>query len=326
MRAVAGAIVLSALPVIAQVPPVDSARPQRGGEITVSGCVQSEADYQRTGGIGAAKPDTELEGQFVLLDAKGVAFNLSGTRERDLRSRVGRRVEIRGVVEGQSADTSIEAVAGATPLGSPAHEPGDAATAARIEGPVASAPALPRINIRSFSALEGPCNLPQPKVDRASAPAATPNVPARAARTAPTRELSTLQGCVARDPENSQRLILTKATTARAAVAGGTAVPGSLPSGSGSGTTPSNQRQRSGDAEALSFILNGQPAALASRVGSRVEVTGVVAEELAAQQAAGQTVAEGARLPAQAPSVSHPSALLRRIEVTSVRVIGGACP
>src|SRR5688572_32881939 len=60
-------------------------------EITVSGCVQSESDYLRAGGIGAAKPDAALDGRFVVLGTNGGAFSLTGTREPDLRCRVGPR-------------------------------------------------------------------------------------------------------------------------------------------------------------------------------------------------------------------------------------------
>jgi hypothetical protein len=248
---------------------------------------------------------------------------------------------------------------GVTPGGSPAHEqgdaiPGTAATtgASPVARPGGTAPAdLARINVTAFRVVEGACeNLTPP----ATAPAPRgANVPPseerpappapREAATTPPPEPITVVGCLVRQTtaeagRTGDELVLTQAVPRAAGTTPpASAVPGSAPSGSGSGTVPpapAAQDAGTGTNErSFAIAANGDDrAALAKRVGQRVEILGILDESTAAgsrtDEDTRRRVAEDAggqgrvEKPAQ---TAHPSAPVRRITVTSFRAVGGTC-
>ena len=117
--AVIGAAVLLSTPAIAQTPQT----------LTLVGCLQTEADYRRAqdaGKGGVLMTGAELGNEYVLIqtegaggpggyDAKenadcksstafaGTAYEMTGTRERELKQFVGRRVEITGELKNADA-------------------------------------------------------------------------------------------------------------------------------------------------------------------------------------------------------------------------------
>lgn len=107
-------------------------------------------------------------------------------------------------------------------------------------------------------------------------------------------------------------------TTARVVGSGATrssAVPGSLPEGTNSGTIPRDTivGGRTGQPDTVAFALTGdQVKALGAQVGRRIEVVGRVTSNP----------------PADAPSggSAHPSTKLPTLEVLSFRAASGACP
>ena len=62
-------------------------------------------------------PGVDLSAHVVLIDEAGKAFSLNGTRERDLLTRVGSRVEVTGAIEGWTSDVSLERLPEDVPLG-----------------------------------------------------------------------------------------------------------------------------------------------------------------------------------------------------------------
>jgi hypothetical protein len=135
-----------------------------------------------------------------------------------------------------------------------------------------------------------------------------------------------------------------------------TAVPGSSPSGSGTGTinNTAGAGQAPVDATERSFVVaGGRGADLNKLVGQRVELVGMLEEEVptgtsgTTARATGSTPATtdrdrqrgsaapagptgsagpGSRSEGDAAPVAHPSAPLQRLTVSSFRPVGGTCP
>ena len=291
----------------AQAVPTSSARET---QVTAAGCLATEADFVRANGMRPSA-GVDLTGHVVLIDGAGTTFAVNGTRERDLLTRVGSRVEVSGTLEGWSSDVSLERLPEDVPLGGPAHEAGDASTA-RVEGPVLTPPALPRINVRSFRAVEGAC-APLIRIDENARNAAPDGERPAAARltaaSTPVVDRLRVQGCVLRDPSGSERLVLSQVVIRRPDVVSTSAVPGSLPSGTGSGTTAAPRPVATGGST-QAFYLVGQDKLTTALLGSRAEIVGTLA---AAD--AGPT----------ARATGHQSAAVRLLTVETVRSIGGAC-
>ena len=278
--------------------------------VTASGCLVTEADFMRANGMRPSALGIDLSGQVVIIDESGTAFSVNGTRERDLLTRLGSRVQLSGTLEGWSSDVSLERLPEDVPLGGPAHEASDAAVA-RVEGPVLTPPSLRRINVRSFQAIDGACAPLVRNTDNAARGAAEGERPVArlAAASTPTIERVRAQGCVLRDPSGSERLVLSQAVVRRPDVLSSSAVPGSLPSGTGSGTTPAPRPVASvGGTQA--FYLVGQDKLTTALLGSRAEIVG--------------TLAAADTVPAQR-GTGHTSAAVRSLTVETVRSIGGAC-
>jgi len=163
-------------------------------------------------------------------------------------------------------------------------------------------------------------------------------------------------GCVSRQPDangapavaheagSAIGLALTKATltTKDGAAVGAvprSAVPGSLPAGSGSGTTSqpvTGGRTSTPIVDQAFWLAGGRAGELSSLLGKRVEVIGTVDAlqasnpgTLATPSAdAGQSPARRsptASTPASAPAVAHPSAPSRAITVNAFRVLSESC-
>jgi len=112
------------------------------------------------------------------------------------------------------------------------------------------------------------------------------------------------------------------------------AVPGSVPAGSGSGTTDSAAPAGASTTIEQSFWLVGAKAAELTRfVGHRVEVVGTIDARLDANpgtprvtDAGSANARRSSTAPADPPATAHPSAPTRALAVTSFRVLGEACP
>jgi hypothetical protein len=292
-----------------------AASPSTGGsretQVTAAGCLATEADFVRANGMRPSVPGVDLTGHVVLIDGAGTTFAVNGTRERDLLTRVGSRVEVSGTLEGWSSDVSLERLPEDVPLGGPAHEAADASTG-RVAGPVLTPPALPRINVRAFRAVEGGCT-PLIRVDQRARDLARdgdrPAVARLAAANTPAVDRVRVQGCVLRDPSGSDRLVLSQVLIRRPDVASASAVPGSRPSGSGSGTT-SAPRAEGTTGATQAFYLVGQDTLTTALLGSRAEIVGTLAAADAVQPTRG---------------TGHPSAAVRLLTVETVRSIGGGC-
>ena len=327
--------------------------------ITVTGCVVPERDYAASRGLARTSADEPVQQLVVIVDrgatsAGDDAYVLSGREEGALAKSVGRRVEIRGVLERDAtaalppgsprrttATTTPPGDAGVTPDGAAAHEPSDAAVPRRDDADPSRAAAdraanvseLSLLSVRSARTLDERCNVPV--TARSTAPAGNVNargnpspVPAaadgRARERAEAPSPMTFTGCVARyEPSDgsSPFLIVVGPNTQEARPASGSAVPGSLPSGSGSGTIGTTGSPRTSTAPPPSYRLKGDEADLAQYVGQRVAIAGTV-ERAAAPASSPST---GARAEPAPSGGAHPSAPSQQIVVTSVRAVDRMC-
>jgi hypothetical protein len=334
--------------------------------ITVVACVVREADYVRS----TAPEATAAAGtQLLLANAQSGAptYSLTGIREEELTQQVGQRVEISGTVEPArttpilttadgnrtgSVKTEGPGAAGITPEGAAAHEPSDAVAttvqagkvnppANKVSDPAYQVATLPRLNASSFRRVAGTCATPPTERTASVTPAASQVTTARPSPSPATSQTVTARGCLVRQTQDGtaltpqstglDSLVLSKASMADSrpsAVV--SAVPGSAPSGSGSGTVP-NAVATTGatpdDNGSLSFRLAtapGKAGELTQHVGERVEVVGTIDEEPRPVAEAAGASAGGREQPA-APKVAHPSAPARLITVTTFRAVGGAC-
>lgn len=303
--------------------------------VTVTACVARELDYVRAPAPGSI---AEAGAQVVLIDVQSgePKYSLTGVREAEVAAFLAQRVELSGTVErartlpvlttadgtrAGSVRTGGAGTAGVTPDGAAAHEPSDALAATvpadPVNEPVSGASdradlvaTLPRLNATSVRAVAGTCAMPTPA---AVAQAVAPAQPA--ARFLPSlREVQsvTVRGCLAwRTPEGT--LALTDATVSGARSPGVlSAVPGSVPSGSGSGTVR-EVVGTSGTTQAAGFTLapaSGGLRDLSRHVGERVEVVGSV---------------EGGGVERAPADTAHPSAATRVLTVSSFRALGGSC-
>ena len=110
------------------------------------------------------------------------------------------------------------------------------------------------------------------------------------------------------------------------------AVPGSVPTGAGSGTTDAAVTRQPAPVEHSFWLVGAKSAELTRFIGRRVEVAGTIDERLTANPGtAGVTdagAAAGRRAvtaPPDAPVTAHPSAPSRSISVLSFRVLEESC-
>ena len=93
-------------------------------QVTVAGCVQLESDYRKAqdaGRGGAAGTGIGAGNEFVLVNAsatKGTStdttFELTGANEGQVKSYVGKRVEIMGTLKAAETDSAGRPTGGAT--------------------------------------------------------------------------------------------------------------------------------------------------------------------------------------------------------------------
>ena len=149
-------------------------------------------------------------------------------------------------------------------------------------------------------------------------------------------------GCIAQAPESAaapptgheqaaaKGLTLTRATTrAPDTRAGRSAVPGSQPSGTGTGTTDGNP-PRAARVEQSFWLVGAKAAEMLRFLGRRVEVTGTIDEKLAANpggvtDAGASAARRAATAPPEPAATAHPSAPTRAISVSTFRVLDEAC-
>ena len=111
------------------------------------------------------------------------------------------------------------------------------------------------------------------------------------------------------------------------------AVPGSRPAGSGSGTTPDSVATKGAPATAEQslWVVGAKSAELTRFVGKRVEVVGVIDAKLESNpgtrvtDAGADAARRSVTAPPEPPATAHPSAPTRAISVTSFRLIGETC-
>jgi hypothetical protein len=261
----------------------------RAGEVVLAGCVQQESAFRVASGIGVV--DTAaMADHLVLVGADGVAYSLMGTRERELRGRVGSRVEVTGTIEAPPREVVAERAPGLTPAGSPAHETADTAADTPVKAASPSAPDLARLNMRSFRTTTGTCPPLPAAPTRVGGTGSAPTAPAVAAETVtPTPQPTTVRGCLTVDPEAPQRFVL-------------------------------NDIRLDGIVSTLTPLKGTQVEV----TGTLVEETATGTSGASNERAAASAPKDGARLPPPTPIAAHPSAA-RRMIVTAVRQLGGTC-
>ena len=151
----------------------------------------------------------------------------------------------------------------------------------------------------------------------------------------------TAMGCVAQAPNDAaapptgheqaaaKGLTLTGATTRADQRTGRSAVPGSQPSGTGTGTTDGNT-PRAVRVEQTFWLVGAKAAEMLRFLGRRVEVTGTIDEKLAANpggvaDAGASAARRAATAPPDQPVTAHPSAPTRAISVNTFRVLDETC-
>jgi hypothetical protein len=135
------AVVVFGMAVFAQTPPqsqnptppaAQQTRQSTDQQVTVTGCVQTEADYRRTrdaGRGGVAGTGVGAGNEFVLANASmsgaaptgtagssaaGTAYELSGKNEGQVAKYVGKRVEISGMLKPTETTAAGQPTGGAT--------------------------------------------------------------------------------------------------------------------------------------------------------------------------------------------------------------------
>jgi hypothetical protein len=106
-------------------------------EITLTGCVQSEEDYRKAKGLGkggAVGTGAGVGNEFVIVSAKpagapsaaetagtsgaaAMAYEVTGSKEGDLKQFVGKRVEIMGKAKAAERSASGAPTGGVDPAG-----------------------------------------------------------------------------------------------------------------------------------------------------------------------------------------------------------------
>ena len=321
--------------------------------VALVACVLRQDDFSRR--IG---PDAEPTIQILLTDiASGrPSHALTGTREADLARHVGRRVRIIGTVE-QPRDAAAATVD--VPREPNPHEPtttvlgsdrvgDDRPRPGAVDDPAYLVAILPRVNAASFTVVEGACATPPGPTATTGAAVARRDEPppprVAVASPAPVPPLTAI-GCLARQTADGPVLtaqgdlsrdefVLTGASVSDPSpLPGAGAVPGSTPTGDGSGTIPASSTPRAAGSNAVTFafalvVEDEDVAALAKQVGTRVEVVGSI------EETASQRTDRSADAPRPAgttgrveipPASAHPTAPMRRLAVASVTTVGGAC-
>jgi hypothetical protein len=251
--------------------------------------------------------------------------------------------------EGAAAHEPADALAATVPTGR-VTEP------TRVSDPAYLVAVLPALNATAFRRVAGTCAAPP--ADRPAQAAANDRLtgqrPAVTAlpqqqRQAERVEPVTARGCLVRQtpggtaltPQGSPADVFVLAdaslVTSQVEAPRRGAVPGSAPANAGSGTVPpaaGTSGQAPVDAGTVSFTLSlasGNTRELVQHVGDRVEVTGTLEasarSESGDRPSVGQDPGAGGRGRVQvAPiEVAHVSTPARRILVTMVRPVGGAC-
>jgi hypothetical protein len=158
----------------------------------------------------------------------------------------------------------------------------------------------------------------------------------------------TAVGCLAQLPESAaapptgheqdaaKGLALTRVATPQRDVGASTprsAVPGSRPAGSGTGTTDSVTPRSASRAEQSFWIVGSKAPELLRLLGRRVEVTGPIDERLVANpgnqgvtDAGAAAARRSATAPPEQPATAHPSAPTRAISVSTFRLLNENCP
>lgn len=295
-------------------------------------------------------PDTASRGNAQRSSHVTSVYVLTGRREAELGSHVHSRVELSGTLDAIPGARPVSSPAapptppasgnaGVTPDGSPAHEPGDAAVATRREASagavrdVIALDDLPRLNVTAVKTTGTACSMPQASsmtaaVSPSRAADAQPE-PVSAPAATPVASLPqlTVTGCVLREDETDRqqaRLVLRHASVRPVALGTAGAVPGSPPSGSGSGTINAVPVDQRSDPAESAYVLEGYEPSLTRELPRRVEITGRVLP--ASSAARTQPPAPGARAEAPASAVAHPSAPEQRLQVLSFRPVAGSCP
>jgi hypothetical protein len=263
-------------------------------------------------------PAAERAAEQLLLadESSGRArYRLTGVRESELASHVGRRVEVAGTVE-QPRTTPVLSTAdgaragvvnrttpgavGVTPDGSAAHEPSDALSATVPAGSVArpsrdeeredSVDALPALNAASYRAIDGDCATPPSRAAaddtrvtaQASSPA--PTAPARAQQPAAVPQPVTVRGCLVRQTASGTALSPQPGTSdalvlTKAALSNATTNPNTGVPGStpdaGSGTIPRAVATSGAPADAATLTF-----ALHLQASHRQQLLGHVGEQV----------------------------------------------
>jgi hypothetical protein len=325
--------------------------------VSVTGCLLDERTYAAARGL-AGVPDGRAFGpQLVLVPDNGagrtagnvpaqLVYALTGLNEAKLRSKVGTRVELTGVVE--PGEPTIPAGAnqpprrgispgapvGVTPGGSPAHEQGDAVGGAPALEPTAAAtPAatpialgdLTRLNVQSSRSRGGSCSMPvaaaAPAVVR---PSGSQPAESAAPRVAPATAVE-VTGCVRRSTDGDGDRFVLDDVSVSVPDQRASAVPGSSPSGSGSGTVPATPTPTgtAGSNASAAFTLVGSGDLLRAHVGRRVRVTGTIDNARGERDLAPLQNETGVRGEVPGSDVAHPSA--QELHVRTITEAGGRC-
>jgi hypothetical protein len=347
------AIVISLTPVCAGVLASSSQAPNASSRSTLEGCLIDENEYASAYGLAPGLTSSSSGRQLVIVvegattnapKATSAVYALTGPEENKLSTSVHRRVSLEGIVESgvvagpadPDADPDLDVTptptgaVGVTPDGSPAHEPDDAivpnrngARARRPDERPAAVSELDRINVTGARVLGGTCGeaLTQaaaavPAVAAAVAPRPTPPTAAPVP--------ATLTGCLVKrdDADQAGGLTLLAALPEDRSFLTRGAVPGSLPSGGGSGTVGTTGVPAR---EPVAYRLTGELGSLARYVGQRIEVTGIADPiEPRVTRVADNAATEPVRAETS-NGTAHPTAVQHTLRVTSFRTAAGVC-
>jgi hypothetical protein len=334
-----------------------SRAPRVGATVSVTGCLLDERTYAAARGLARVSDGRTLGPQLVLVLNTGAGqtsgdvpahpvYALTGLNEAKLRAKVGTRVVLTGVVEpgeptipagaGQPArpGTALPAQIGVTPGGT-AHEPSDALAGAPAPWPTAAAmPAarpialgdLPRLNVQSSRSKGGSCSMPV----AAPVPAVVrPSVSQPAEAPAPRIAAATtveVAGCVRRSTDGDGDRFVLDDVSVSVADQRASAVPGSSPSGSGSGTVPATAASPTGTAgsnASIPFTLVGSGDQLKTHVDRRVRVTGTIDNAPGGGDLVPLRSETAVRGEVPRSDVAHPSA--QQLRVRTITEAGGGC-
>jgi len=329
-----------------------------GATVSVTGCLLDERTYAAARGLATVSSGGATGPQLVIVPdtsngrtagdvpAQSV-YALTGVNEAGLRSKVGTRVELTGVVEpGEptiatgankppSAPVNPNAPVGVTPGGSPAHEQGDAvAGASALDSAAAATPDstpvalgdLARLNVRSSRSRGGSC--PQSVAAATPAPASPKPASSRPAESSAPRVAAVttidVTGCVSRNNDDGQAFVL-KDISVSVPDQRASAVPGSSASGSDSGTLPAAAATGTAGSNAIAgYTLVGSSDLLTPHVGHRVRVTGTIDNAPGERRDLVPLRSEtGVRGEVSASGVPHPSA--QELRVRTITEAGGRC-